>query len=105
MAYPNVPHFQMPFHIGPDGSPSCVEQDTVDDVAQCVLAIIKTPVGTFPDLPAFGTPELLFHAGIDSSAFRATVERWEPRAKATFDVHPDMLDEMILDVAARVGVR
>jgi len=55
----DTPHFNFPFRITPHGV-DVVDQDTVEDVANCVIAIIATVVGSRDFVPEFGVPNVVF---------------------------------------------
>ena len=62
-----------------------VEQDSVEEIAQCVALILSTEPGAFPDEPQLGLPGAPFNVGgISLSALEAAVRRWEPRALLNF---------------------
>lgn len=75
-----IPQFSLPFRLeGPDFAVS--EQDTLDEITDCVQAIIRYPVGYRIELPEFGTPDQTFHvAGPSTAEIQAALQRWEPRA-------------------------
>lgn len=77
-----IPHFALPFRfVG--GHAAVNEQDSVDDVEACVLAVASYPVGSRIEKPEFGVPDQTFRqGGVDVTALEAAVNRWEPRASA-----------------------
>lgn len=76
------PHFDLPFRYDSRTNPVCVEQDTVDDVAVCVEAILRTPVGQRIYNPTFGAPEMTFaQRPVDVDTLVNRVEAWEPRVR------------------------
>jgi hypothetical protein len=82
-----VPHFDYPFRFGAAGHAVTVEQDEPDEVRNCCLAILKTPIGARLDLPAFGTPDQLFReGGVDGNTILSVLRRWEARAEFAMDV-------------------
>src|SRR3954471_17166589 len=82
-----APHFAVPFRFGVDGHADCVEQDSHDDVFQCVTAILKTPRGARLDLPDFGIKEPLFdEGGPDIAEITAASEAHEDRASLVVDL-------------------
>ena len=59
-----------------------VDQDSKDEIAQCVYAILATEPGTRTELPEFGFASQLFRqGGVDLEELRQAVEEWEPRAQ------------------------
>lgn len=101
----DLPHFSYPFRFS---SPQVAvsEQDSLDDISDCVLAILSYPQGYRVELPEFGLPDPTFSSpGVDVDVFRQTVEYWEPRALAAFNAQPDQLDELIAHVQTLIQVR
>lgn len=96
-----LPHFAFPFQL--QGSSFAVlEQDTVEEVAQCVEVLIATPVGARTDQPDFGVVDLTFQQSIDHAAILDAVAVWEPRALAEVASSPDDLDELVQRVQIMV---
>jgi phage baseplate assembly protein W len=78
-----IPHFALPFRFV-DGRAVVNEQDSYEDVRDCVRAIVSFPQGSRIELPEFGIPDQTFREnGVDAASVRAAVQRWEPRADAT----------------------
>ena len=97
-----VPHFDLPFRFT-GTSFAVVEQDSAADIANCVQAIIRTPVGWREELPSFGVPDQSFSQnGVDVAPIIAAVQEWEPRASIEAEANNTSLDEyisaVILDV-------
>jgi hypothetical protein len=86
----SVPHFQFPFVIN-GNSAAVVEQDSYEEILSTVQVIVACEIGTCPELPTFGRPDLTFsQAPIDTSALLAAVQQWEPRA--TYEAVVSALD-------------
>lgn len=98
MTYFNAPHFDLPFRL--DGSNFAeVEQDTIDDIYNCVWASLSTPEGFRPESPDFGMPDLTFKdQPLDANLILSKIVSDEPRADAILDQTPDAFDELIADV-------
>lgn len=82
---PLTPHFSIPFEVS-GGAPLEVEQDTPQEVSNCVDAVLHTPEGTWIDEPEFGVPDETFAQQVpnpDAVVYTAAVERWEPRSSVT----------------------
>lgn len=76
-----IPHLALPFRVV-GGQAIVNEQDTIDDVAACVEAVLRYPQGSRVEKPGFGLPDQTFaQGGADPAAVAATVARWEPRAQ------------------------
>jgi phage baseplate assembly protein W len=70
-----------------------VEQDTQDEVAQCVYAVAATELGTRVERRDFGVTSPLFRqGGADLAEIQAAVERWEPRA--SIETKQDLVEAM-----------
>lgn len=80
-----VPHFSVPFRVDGTGRFVTVEQDTPEEIAQCVAVIIGTPEGSRVEVPDFGCPRAEF-VGPDPAGIVAAVEDWEPRAVLSVEV-------------------
>jgi phage baseplate assembly protein W len=91
----DIPHFSLPFRfVG--GRAAVNEQDSPDDVADCMLAIASYPIGTRVEKPTFGIPDDTFRQkGIDPAALAAAINAWEKRAltDATLD-NSDLVDRV-----------
>ncbi len=80
-----TPHLQWPVRIE-TGRLAVVEQDTFDDVAQCVKIIASTPLGGASWDPQLGVRGLLYgEGGADPDETYEAVERSEPRAEIQID--------------------
>lgn len=100
-----VPHFSFPFRLAAGGSFDVLEQDTLDEVSQSVEVVLMTRQGERLEVPDFGVPDLAFQVDMPYSTIRAAVDRWEPRAVATFSDDPDRLDELVRGLTAKVTMR
>jgi phage baseplate assembly protein W len=85
----DVPHFAWPFRLA-NGHLVTVEQDTLDDVIQCVRAYMTTPKGARPLSPDFGLIDPTFGPGVEPAALEAELEAAEPRASIEVEAYgPD----------------
>lgn len=79
----DVPHLKVPFAIvGP--AAAVVDQNSIEEIEQCVLAVVKTEVGQRIERPEFGIVDPTFEQiGPDSDADEivAAIEEWEPRVE------------------------
>lgn len=98
MSNVRVPKLTVPFNIvGTEAN--VVEQDSPEEVAQCVEALIRTYIGELVDEPEYGVPDMVFAEGdIDVEALAAVVTEWEPRAAHT------ITEEYITETARRVRI-
>lgn len=97
-----VPHLAFPLRQAADGGLAVVEQDTIDDVRQCVHVLLRTPIGARPLAPAVGVDDPTFSSGVDGDELAARLEDQEPRA--TVSVSASVVDdtggqEIEIDVA------
>ena len=91
----DVPHFALPFRFR-QGRAVEVEQDSIDDVAACVEAVLRTRPGQRDEHPDFGTPDLTFsQRPVSSESLAAAVERWEPRVHLLAEEDPDLVHEAV----------
>lgn len=100
---PEIPRLALPLRVE-NGSYAVNEQDTVDDVANCVESIVRYEREYLPFLPDFGRPPILFRQGTEplGSQLRAAVEAWEDRGELLTD---DQLDELAREIRLTVGER
>ena len=75
-----VPHFSLPLRII-DGRAQVNEQDSFDDIRDCVEAVVRCPLGYRPEAPTFGVRDQTFVEGApDARVVEEAGARWEPRA-------------------------
>ena len=88
-----VPHFAFPFRIDASGAAAVVDQDSAEDITQCVKVLFSTTVGERIEVPTYGIPMQAFAtvASEDTSALAAAVKKWEPRATAR--ISSNVVDE------------
>jgi|SRR5215831_5442769 len=101
----DVPHFSLPFRFA-NPQAAVNEQDSLDEIADCVYAILVCPAGYRVELPLFGLQDPTFAMPApDLDVMRDTIETWEERAAVLLDEHPDVVDELIARVLVNVNVR
>jgi|SRR5215831_10979310 len=101
----DAPHFSYPFRFS-NPQVAVSEQDSLDEIADCVLVTLLCPLGYRAELPEFGLPDPAFSSPfVDTDLIRRTVEFWEPRALTTYDAEIDPLDELIARVQTIVSLR
>jgi phage baseplate assembly protein W len=110
-----IPHFSYPFQFGGTKHADVLEQDFVDEVANCCVVILKCPIGMRIELPEFGSNDQAFQQVADAhgttadvDAISAVLQRWEPRADAEVIgqviLAPDPLTIQVeIDVHGREG--
>ncbi|MCB0954657.1 MAG: hypothetical protein KDB12_00710 [Ilumatobacter sp.] len=77
---PVIPHIRWPFGLSPAAGLAVVDQDTIQDVQQCVHVLLHTPRGSRPLAPHIGTDDNTFRADYPAGAVAREVSEWEPRA-------------------------
>lgn len=97
-----TPHFALPFSLS-NGQAAVVEQDSPDDIANCVEAVLRyTPGWRFAD-PEFGVSDQTFRRDLDLDEIRGQIARYEPRAAETVDdVSGELREAHTIDDATRV---
>lgn len=98
----SIPHFRLPFRVT-NGSVDTIEQDSLDEIAQCVQVLLSTELGTRLELPDYGIAQPLFMTKIDFSAVLAQLDKWEPRARTVINSDIDSTDELLRSLRLEVG--
>jgi phage baseplate assembly protein W len=65
-----------------------MEQDSYEDVANCVEMVLSTPKGLRSALSSFGIDDPTF-TQVDPNVLRADLQDWEPRAMVEIDIFND----------------
>lgn len=98
-----IPQLSIPFRLDGGTTPAVVEQDTPEEIAGCVLAIVLTPQGSRIELPDFGVPDSTFQqGGADPTPVEAAVNQWEPRAAAAAAADNTSLADYITNITVEV---
>ena len=98
----DVPHFAYPFRFATPQA-AVVEQDSLDEIADCVLAVLLCPQGFRVELPSFGIEDPTFTTQPVDVSGQAQI--WEPRASILFDEQRDRYDELVDRVKLVVQLR
>lgn len=101
-----VPHYAMPFQITPDGA-KATEQDSLEEVRDCVANICAYRTGDRPEKPGFGIPDQTFSLnGPDTQLLVSTIAAQEPRAQLAATADPSNLEQLIatVDLTAAINV-
>lgn len=97
MATPLIPKLKVPLTMGANGFET-VEQGSIDEIAQCVYAILATPLGSRIDDVEFGVEDPTFdQLPLDTREMLQQVQLYEPDAEVT-------IVQEIEELAARVVV-
>jgi len=95
----SVPHFDLPFRVN-RGKVRVVEQDTYDDIFNCVHMAFKYFQGERLMIPTFGIPDMTFDLQpLDLKFMIAEVEHHEPRASLLMS---QTVEELVARVMAEV---
>lgn len=98
-----VPKLRVPFSMGVGSKmrAQVVEQDSIDEVAACVYAVLATKRGERDEEPSFGIEDQAFRqGGADLDEIHSAVESWEPRADILTEAQ---FDQLVQYVEVRVG--
>jgi phage baseplate assembly protein W len=97
-----VPHFALPFRVEASGSVAVLDQDSEEEIAQCVGVLMSTTVGERIELPGYGIRSPVFStmSTHDDADMAAAVGKWEPRATAL--VHSEVIDESLRHVLVQI---
>lgn len=97
-----VPHLKIPLVLA-GTKLAQVEQDEIDDVAQCVATIVSTPLGWSDELPQMGlTDQAFYEGGADVQEIQGQLDEHEPRWQGLVTEAPDRLDVALSIVSVRV---
>jgi phage baseplate assembly protein W len=79
----DIPHFQIPFRWEKDFHASVNEQDALDDVTDCVKAIVLTHKGERTELIDFGINDPTFRQldDVEKDLILTDIRTWEPRVQ------------------------
>lgn len=97
-----VPHFSFPFRLGSNGSFAVVEQDSPDEVGDCVQVLLSTPTGSRVELPEYGIDDPTFTQSVDVPGILSAIDDWEPRAQVDVGVEFDSQDALIRHISANI---
>ena len=78
-----TPKLAFPFELSSTGRfAKVVEQDSDEEILNCVEVLLLTHVGTREEVPDYGIADYAFRqGGVDIAALRAAIHMWEPRAE------------------------
>lgn len=101
-----MPHLRFPFSVS-NGRTQVVEQNSIQEVTQCVLACLSTPYGSRQDDPEYGVDAGLFSPQSihqDITPILAAVEEAEPRARLLGSVELESLVRRVVIEVEGVAV-
>lgn len=95
-----IPHFSLPFRRDLNGRAVVVEQDSDEEIVDCVEVLLSTEKGSREEIPEYGIPDQVFRQnGADLAQIGASIDRWEPRAEHFLE-----RDGYLIDMVDRVRV-
>jgi phage baseplate assembly protein W len=103
---PALPHLAVPIRFN-GKTFATVDQDSLEEIEQCVLACVSTIVGSRIDAPGYGVPDETFqqltpHPSVE--AYLAAVQEAEPRAHLLGEASvEEMIKRVVLQTAAVNG--
>lgn len=99
----DIPHFSLPFrYVG--GKAACTEQGSLDEITDCVIAALRTPLGSRTELPEYGTSDATFQQ--QPVHFQSIVDQvvsHEPRALVLWDQDPIAFEELVATIVLQVS--
>lgn len=102
----DLPHFDLPFRFTGAGPAAVVEQDTDEDVHNCVQAIVRTPIGWRPYVPKFGIDDPTFEVQpVNIRHIEEQILESEPRARTLVSQDIDRFDQLVSNVLIEVSSR
>jgi phage baseplate assembly protein W len=100
----SIPHFSLPLRYV-NGSAQVNEQDSIDDVVDCVFAIAVTNPGDRDELPDFGLLDMTFdQTPLPIDAVVTQITQWEPRAQLAIQSAPAQFDDALVNANVNVAL-
>lgn len=95
-----IPHFKFPLQLTGDGTRAqVVEQDSDDEILDCIEVLLATTQGERIEIPNYGIRDQAFRQnGADTAHILAQIRKYEERAN--INLAPDVIRELV----QRVGV-
>lgn len=82
------------------GAADSVDQDSDEEIVQCVAAVVATPLGTRLIRPTYGFPDQAFRQlGVDIAVLQRAISEWEPRATT---LTQQQIEDTVADVQVNV---
>lgn len=100
------PHLRLPLQFGGvKGGALVNEEDSGEDIIDCIKAIVAFPHGSRHDMPEFGIPDLLFQQqNLDMiGQLREAISEWEDRHDIEVSGEPNVSDQQILDILVKAA--
>ena len=97
-----IPHLKFPLQLN-GSSFAVVDQDSADDIVQCVEVLVGTTRGQRMELPEYGVADPTFADVIDVQDVINAVAEWEPRATVEADSSIDTVDQYLNHIRVDVS--
>jgi phage baseplate assembly protein W len=98
----DIPHLKFPLQVA-HGNLAVVEQDTPEDIAQCVTTILRTPLGLSDSIPDLGlTDQAFYEGGADVQEIQQQLAAHERRTDVLITEDPSKLDQALSIVGVRL---
>lgn len=95
---PGIPHIAIPFTVSiSDGTAAVVEQDTGEEITQCVAMLVGSRPGDRQAVPTYGLPDPTF-TGINPIILQTSTATWEPRATVSVQSTPSNDEQVVVSV-------
>jgi len=78
-----TPHFATPFRLS-GSSFAVIEQDSAEEIEDCVEVVLRTMAGSRVEVPDFGIPDETFQQlepNPTAETYLNAISEWEPRAR------------------------
>lgn len=79
-----------------------LEQDTLDEIAQCVEVLLSTTEGQRLEVPDYGIPDPTFSVDLPLREIETKIADWEPRAAALLS-EDESIEELVRALKVQVG--
>src|ERR1035437_6234736 len=100
----SIPRFSLPFSLDFSGHARVNDQDSPEDISDCVEAILRTHKGQREELPLFGITDPTFeHQPVALEPIIQAVLDQEPRASILINQAPSSFDQLVANLAVNVS--
>lgn len=101
----DTPKLSFPFRLQASGLRAVVvEQDSDDEIFDCLEVLLSTEKGSREEAPAYGIEDQSFlEGGANQDQILTAIAKWEPRAERTLEA--DQIIAFIQRVRVRVMAR
>lgn len=93
-----IPRLKWPLELV-GTSLATVEQDSDEDIVQCLKGVLRHRPGDRPDIPALGVPDLAFaEQPLHLEVVQEVLRRHEPRVDVLLTQDPALIDQLVAEV-------